>query len=122
MTLVTRALLWSTVLFVASSCHRVATDLTEFERSCEAYCDKLFACFDPLPGMLPDPPLNVQECKDRCSNDLPDDLECIEDDIDYSYCLADMSCEQLEIFYQDPWDDRLEGRCEVELHDASVCE
>ena len=114
----------SSALLLVASCHRTAVDLSEWEASCEAYCERLFGCFDPLPApwFVTDPPSSVEACNDQCESNPPSELECLQDDISYSYCLADMSCEQLSLFFEDPRHEQLDGLCEVELQEASICQ
>jgi hypothetical protein len=111
------------VAMVAAGCQeRQAVDLSELERSCMSYCAKRFECLDVLPFSPPDPPTDLDDCVDRCSGDVPENLECLPLDVAYSDCLGSLSCEEIVTFYAGPYSEEAKSLCFVEFEDASFCE
>jgi hypothetical protein len=110
------------IALVAVACQRQVTDLSELERSCESYCAKRFECVDVEPFVSPDPPLDVDDCIERCTGDVPDQRECLPPEIAYLDCLGELACGELVTFYANPYGEEAKELCFVEFEDASVCQ
>lgn len=107
---------------LAAACQRQAIDLSEFERSCASYCAKRYECIDVQPFGIPDPPTDLDDCIERCTHNVPENLECLPLEVAYADCVGALSCEELVTFYVNPYGEESKDLCFVEFEDASFCE
>lgn len=109
------------VLMSVLSCHRVAVDLEEWQRSCTQRCEHLFECWDPpFPDASPEL-VDPAQCHTSCMERSPEPLECADDDVAYYDCLTSLSCEEFAIFLDDPFAGEPDQLCFEVFWAASVC-
>ena len=117
-----RSLALTLVLGLAAGCPRIAVDYEEFEQACASYCAKRFECMEQVPWDAPNPPLDADQCTQRCAGRPPENPECLAPKAAYSECLGALTCDELAVFYDDPFSEASRPLCFAEFEEASYCE
>lgn len=110
------------ILGLAAACPRVATNYEDFEQACESICDTRVECLDVVPWMTADPPVDAADCTRSCIESRPASAECVASKTAYFECLGALTCEELAMFYDNPFSEVSRQLCFAEFEEASDCD